>query len=312
MTQQLTSTILMIRPVGFKMNHETAVNNYYQKVITGITPEIAQEKALVEFDQFVDKLRKSGVEVIVLDDTLNPETPDSIFPNNWISFHADGRIGLYPMFAPNRRLERRKYLKMLMAQFALDVRNQEDFTSFEQKSQYLEGTGSMLLDRDNKIVYAAISARTDEEVLNEFCTRFDYQPVTFHANQDVNGERLAIYHTNVMMCLTDKLAIVCLDCLDNLGERELLISSLKRTNKQIIEISEDQVNHFVGNMLGMVNNKGEKLIVMSSAALGSLSAQQKDLIERDYKILSSSLDTIEALGGGSARCMMAEVFLPKL
>lgn len=312
MTQQLTSTILMIRPVGFKMNHETAVNNYYQKVITGITPEIAQEKALVEFDQFVDKLRKSGVEVIVLDDTLNPETPDSIFPNNWISFHADGRIGLYPMFAPNRRLERRKYLKMLMAQFALDVRNQEDFTSFEQKSQYLEGTGSMLLDRDNKIVYAAISARTDEEVLNEFCARFDYQPVTFHANQDVNGERLAIYHTNVMMCLTDKLAIVCLDCLDNLGERELLISSLKRTNKQIIEISEDQVNHFVGNMLGMVNNKGEKLIVMSSAALGSLSAQQKDLIERDYKILSSSLDTIEALGGGSARCMMAEVFLPKL
>ncbi len=312
MTHQLTSTILMIRPVGFKMNLETAVNNYYQKVIAGITPEIAQEKALVEFDEFVDKLRKSGVEVIVLDDTLYPETPDSIFPNNWISFHADGRIALYPMFAPNRRLERRKDLKMLLAQFGLDVQKEEDFTSFEQKSLYLEGTGSMLLDRDNKIVYAAISARTNEEVLNEFCARFDYQPVTFQANQDINGERLAIYHTNVMMCLTDKLAIVCLDCIDNLGERELLVSSLKRTNKQIIEISEDQVNHFVGNMLGLVNNKGEKLIVMSSAALGSLSAQQKDLIERDYKILSSSLDTIEALGGGSARCMMAEVFLPKL
>jgi len=312
MTNQLTSTILMIRPVSFKMNSETAVNNYYQKVVAEITPEIAQARALIEFDEFVDKLRKSGVEVIIIDDTLEPETPDSIFPNNWISFHADGRVALYPMFAQNRRLERRDDMKMVMAQHGFDVRNEEDFTSFELKSRYLEGTGSMLLDRENKIVYAALSARTDDEVLNDFCARFDYYPVTFRANQNVNGERLAIYHTNVMMCLTDKLAIVCLDCIDDLQERAALVNSLKRTNKQIIEISESQVNHFAGNMLGLINNRGERIIVMSSAALGCLSAQQKAIIEGDYKIISSSLDTIEALGGGSARCMMAEIFLPKI
>jgi len=311
MSKQITSTILMIRPVSFRMNAETAVNNYYQKVVEGLTPEQAQVQALAEFDNFVDVLRAHDIKVIVVDDTNDPETPDSIFPNNWISFHHDGSIALYPMYAENRRPERRSDIKDILAEQGFSVERIRDFTSFESVAKYLEGTGSMLLDRDNHIVYAAISGRTDEEVLNAFCEEFSYKAVPFRANQTVNGERLPIYHTNVMMCVTDMLAIVCLASIDDADERVAVVSSFQSTGKQIIDISEEQVNHFAGNMLALTNPQGKKFLVMSAAALQSLNDDQLAIINAHYEIVSSAIDTIEALGGGSARCMMAEIFLPK-
>jgi hypothetical protein len=311
MSKQITSTILMIRPVSFRMNAETAVNNYYQKVIEGLTAEQAQVQALAEFDNFVDVLQGHDINVIVVDDTNDPETPDSIFPNNWISFHHDGSMALYPMYAENRRQERRSDIKDILAENGFTVERIKDFTSFESEAKYLEGTGSMLLDRDNHIVYAAISGRTDEEVLDSFCEEFSYKSVPFRANQTVNGERLPIYHTNVMMCLTDKLAIVCLASIDNADERAAVINSFDATGKQIIDISEEQVNHFAGNMLALTNPQGKKFLVMSAAALQSLNEDQLAIMQGHYEIVASAIDTIEALGGGSARCMMAEIFLPK-
>ena len=302
----------MIRPVNFKMNAETAVNNYYQKVIDGLTPEKAQQQALSEFDVYADKLKAKGIDVVIIDDTIDPETPDSIFPNNWISFHHDGTIALYPMFAENRREERREDISDLLRDNGFEVEQIKDFTEFENQGKNLEGTGSMLLDRDNHIAYAALSARTDKDVLDEFCEEFSYTPVTFKASQTVDGTRLPIYHTNVMMCLTDKLAIICLDSIDDDKERSGIVESLESTRKQIIEISEQQVNQFAGNMLAVKNKVGKEFLVMSAAALQSLNEEQITSIEEHYEIISSSLDTIEALGGGSARCMMAEVFLPKL
>ena len=301
----------MIRPVSFSMNAETAVNNYYQQVIDGLTAAKAQENALAEFDRFVEKLRSHEIEVIVVNDTHDSETPDSIFPNNWISFHHDGSIALYPMYAENRRQERRIDIKDILTKHDFTVERVKDFTSFESVAKYLEGTGSMLLDRDNHIVYAAISGRTDEEVLAAFCEEFSYKTVSFRANQTVNGERLPIYHTNVMMCVTDTLAIVCLDSIDDADERAAVVNSFTSTGKQIIDISEDQVNHFAGNMLALTNPKREKFLVMSAAALESLNDDQLAIINEHYEIIASAIDTIEALGGGSARCMMAEIFLPK-
>ena len=278
MSKQITSTILMIRPASFRMNAETAVNNYYQKVIEGLTPDQAQMQALAEFDKFVDVLRSHDIEVIVVDDTMDPKTPDSIFPNNWISFHHDGSIALYPMYAENRRPERRDDIKDILADYNFSVERIKDFTSFESVERYLEGTGSMLLDRDNHIAYAALSGRTDEDVLASFCEEFSYEAVSFHANQTVNNERLPIYHTNVMMCLTDTLAIICLDSIDDSHERDSVIKSLESTNKQIIDISEEQVNHFAGNMLALSNTKGKKFLVMSAAAFQSLNEDQLAVI----------------------------------
>ena len=311
MSKQITSSILMIRPVSFTLNAETAVNNYYQQVIEGLTEAQAQKQALAEFDKFVEILRVQDIEVIVVNDTPDPETPDSIFPNNWLSFHHDGTITLYPMFAENRRAERRSDIKEILAEYDFAIEQVKDYTAFEAKEKYLEGTGSMLLDRDNHIVYAALSGRTDIDVLKAFCEEFSYRAVTFRANQTVNNERLPIYHTNVMMCLTDKLAVVCLASIDDEGERMALVNSLESTGKQIIDISEEQVNHFAGNMLAVANSHGEEFMVMSAAAQDSLSDDQRNIISAHYEIIASAIDTIEALGGGSARCMMAEIFLPK-
>lgn len=311
MSRQITSSILMIRPVGFSMNTETAVNNYYQQVIDGLSEDEAQARALAEFDRFVEVIREHEIEVIVVNDTYDPETPDSIFPNNWISFHHDGTIALYPMYAENRRFERRNDIKYILAEHGFSVEQVKDYTSLEAEGKYLEGTGSMLLDRDNHIVYAALSARTDAEVLDVFCKEFGYKAVSFRANHTVNGARLPIYHTNVMMCLTDMLAIICLDSIDDTDERAAVVRSLKSTGKKIIDISEEQVNHFAGNMLALTNPQNKKFLVMSAAALQSLDDDQLAIINEHYEIISSAIDTIEALGGGSARCMMAEVFLPK-
>ena len=307
---QITNHILMIQPVSFRFNEQTAVNNYYQKVMEGLTPEATQEKALSEFNTFVEKLQSKGVDVIIIPDTKEPDTPDSIFPNNWVSFHNDGGIGLYPMCAENRRAERREDIfDSLVDDYGFHIEELHDFTEFEEYDKFLEGTGSMILDREHKYCYAAISERTDEQAVIQFCDVFGYKPVCFTANQNVNGQRLAIYHTNVMMCVADKFAVICLDSIDELEERTHLIEVLEQTDKEIIEISEEQKQHFAGNMLQVMGDK--PYLVMSTTAFNSLTTEQINLIEQHCPIIHSSLDTIEACGGGSARCMMAEIFLPQ-
>ena len=308
---QTTSSILMIRPVAFRMNEQTAVNNYYQKVLDNLLPATVNAKAQHEFDAFVEKLQTAGVDVTVVDDTLNPDTPDSIFPNNWISFHQNGDVVLYPMFAENRRSERREDILDILEEKGFHIENIVDYTSAEDDGFFLEGTGSLLLDRANGIAYCALSPRADEELFIEFCEDFDMAPVIFNAYQTINHERKFIYHTNVMMCLGSTFAVICADCIDDKQERKFVLEQLKKSGKEVILISEDQVNNFAGNMLELVGANQQKLLVMSAAAHQSLTADQVAKLEKHAQILSSSLDTIEACGGGSARCMMAEIFLPK-
>jgi hypothetical protein len=309
--KQTTNSILMIRPVAFRMNEQTAVNNYYQKVLDGLLPATVNAKAQEEFDAFVKKLRSVGVNVIVVDDTLSPDTPDSIFPNNWISFHENGDVVLYPMFAENRRLERREEILDILEDEGFVINEIMDYTEAEMDSIYLEGTGSLLLDRANGKAYCALSPRADEELFIEFCEDFDFAPVIFEAFQTVNGERKLIYHTNVMMCLGETFAVLCADAIDDKKERKMVIDSLKNDDKQVILITEDQVNNFAGNMLEVKGADDRRYLIMSAAAHQSLTKKQITELEEHVTILSSSLDTIEACGGGSARCMMAEIFLPR-
>ncbi|MEP1788564.1 arginine deiminase-related protein [Reichenbachiella sp.] len=307
-----TSTIMMVRPVQFRLNEQTAVNNYYQKALEGITPENVQARALSEFDDFVEKLRSNGIDVIVINDTLEPSTPDSIFPNNWISFHDDGVVGLYPMYAENRRLERRPDIIDQFSEDGYKITNIIDLSGAEGSSKFLEGTGSLILDRGNRIAYAAISERTHPDVIKDFESAFGFEVVSFTANQTVDGKRLPIYHTNVMMALGHEFAVICLDTIDDQAERKMVVDSLENSGKEVIEISESQKAHFAGNMLQVENKSGDRFMVMSAAAYLSLEEDQKNkILIYNKDIISSSLDTIEALGGGSARCMMAEVFLPK-
>ena len=308
---QTTNSILMIRPVAFRMNEQTAVNNYYQKVIDGLLPATVNAKAQQEFDAFVAKLEAVGVEVIVAQDTLNPDTPDSIFPNNWISFHENGDIALFPMFAENRRLERREDILDILEEKGFVIDNIMDYTSAEEDDFFLEGTGSILLDRANGKAYCALSPRADEELFIEFCEDFDLNPILFEAFQTVNGERKLIYHTNVMMCIGETYAVICADSIDDKKERKMVVDSLKGDDKEVIYITEEQVNNFAGNMLEVKGANDRRYLVMSSSAYKSLTKKQIAQLEEHVTILSANLDTIEACGGGSARCMMAEIFLPK-
>ena len=308
--QQTTNTILMIRPVSFRMNEETAVNNYFQEDLDLKNTEI-NAKAQAEFDVFVEKLRAVGVNVIVENDDKLMDTPDSIFPNNWVSFHENGDIALYPMFAENRRRERREEVFMRLEKEGFLIENIVDYTSAEDDGVFLEGTGSLLLDRKNGKAYCALSPRADEELFIEFCEDFDYFPVVFTANQTVDGKRLAIYHTNVMMCLAENFAVICADSIDDKKERKNVLQHLKDDGKEIITITEAQMHQFAGNMLQVRGNDDKRYLVMSKAAHDSLTKTQIAQIEKHCEILSSSLETIETCGGGSARCMMAEVFLPK-
>ena len=308
---QTTNSILMIRPVAFRMNEQTAVNNYYQKVIDGLLPAKINAKAQQEFDAFVAKLEAVGVEVIVIEDTINPDTPDSIFPNNWISFHENGDIALFPMFAENRRLERREDILDILEEKGFVIDNIMDYTSAEEDDFFLEGTGSILLDRANGKAYCALSPRADEELFIEFCEDFDLNPILFEAFQTVNGERKLIYHTNVMLCIGETFAVVCADAIDDKKERKMVVDSLKGDDKEVIYITEEQVNNFAGNMLEVKGTNDRRYLIMSAAAHKSLTKKQIAQLEEHVTILSSNLDTIEACGGGSARCMMAEIFLPK-
>ena len=309
--QQTTNAILMVRPVGFRMNEQTAVNNYYQQEVTDTLPATINALAQKEFDNLVLKLQEGGVEVVVVNDTERPSTPDSIFPNNWISFHENGDVALYPMFAENRRLERREDILEALEAKGFVIENIIDYTEAEEEAVFLEGTGSMILDRQNQKAYCALSARADIDLFIEFCEDFEFSPVVFTANQTVNGQREAIYHTNVMMCVAEQYAIVCLAAIDDKKERKNVVKQLKENGKEVIDITEIQVNSFAGNMLQVKGTNEQQFLVMSSAAYQVLRNDQRQKIEKYNPIIHSSLATIETCGGGSARCMMAEVFLPK-
>ncbi len=307
---QITNTILMIRPVNFRMNEQTAVNNYFMEDLD-VQNQTINAKAQNEFDAFVAVLTNKGVNVIVVDDTKEPDTPDSIFPNNWISFHANGTVGLYPMFAENRRQERREDIFDILEEQGFHIDSIMDYTSAEEANLFLEGTGSIIMDRPNQKAYCALSPRADEELFIEFCEDLDVFPVVFTAYQSVDGNRMPIYHTNVMMCLAEGFAVICLDTIDDKKERKNVIDHLKKDGKEIIAITEEQMHHFAGNMLQVLGKDDKRYLVMSSAAYHSLRPEQIERIESHCEILHSSLETIETCGGGSARCMMAEVFLPK-
>lgn len=308
--QQITNTILMIRPVAYRMNNETAVNNYFQKEMNLSDDEI-NARAQNEFDVFVDKLRTVGIQVIVESDDLKMDTPDSIFPNNWVSFHENGDVALYPMFAENRRRERREEVLIRIENEGFKIERIIDYTKAEKEGLFLEGTGSLLLDRVNRKVYCALSPRAHEELIIKFCEDFEYIPVIFTANQTVNGERLTIYHTNVLMALGEHVAVICLDAIDNKAEKKNVIQHLKDDGKEIIDITETQMQKFAGNMLQIKGANNKNYMVMSTVAHNCLNPDQISTIEKYSEIISSDLETIETCGGGSARCMMAEIFLPK-
>jgi hypothetical protein len=278
MTNQSTSNILMIRPVAFGFNTQTAQSNAFQN--RDADQQLVQQKAQQEFDAFVAILKSNSVNVTVVNDTIEPHTPDSIFPNNWVSFHDNGDIFLYPMQAENRRLERREdIIRQLEENFKAN--HVIDLSRFELKDQFLEGTGSMVLDRENKIAYACLSPRTNTEVLKAFCEYTGYKAITFNAF-DQRGQ--AIYHTNVLMAIGSRFAVICLDSITNTQEKETVIASLKETRKEIIEITFEQMNSFAGNMLEVKNTAGETLIVMSQTAYQALIDEQQNCIREVWKI----------------------------
>ncbi|MGI4022276.1 MAG: citrulline utilization hydrolase CtlX [Janthinobacterium lividum] len=297
----MTSQILMIRPVRFGFNEQTAASNAFQQ--NSEQTEV-QQKALQEFDAFAAILQANGVNVLVIEDTTEPHTPDSIFPNNWISFHENGSVFLYPMQAENRRLERKVFNTIKEAFEEVQV---YDLSYFEQQNQFLEGTGSMVLDRENKLAFACISPRTDVGVIAEFCKISGYQSVLFHA---IDQAEKAIYHTNVLMAVGDRFAVICLDSIQNQTEKTLVKEALLAAGKEIIAISFEQMNAFAGNMLQLQSKSGESLIILSHTAFLSLTKSQITTLEAYGKLVFAPLNTIETNGGGSARCMLAEVFLP--
>ena len=308
---QSTSSVFMVRPHSFRKNEETATNNHYQRDIAQASPEEIIERAQEEFDGFVDQLKAAGIEVVVFDEAEPHETPDALFPNNWISTHADGTVALYPMFAPNRRTERREDVPLVLEhQFGFDVRRIIDFTEFESHNKFLEGTGSIVLDRINRKAYAALSDRTDARALEHFCDQLDFEPVAFQAFQTVDNQRLPIYHTNVMMSIGSGYAVVCLDCIDSDDERKQVVDAIALDGLELIAITEEQVNQFAGNMLELTGDDGP-VLVMSASAYQSLVPGQIEKLQQYTTLLHAPLPTIETCGGGSARCMIAEIHLPK-
>lgn len=307
MNSQITSKVLMIKPVKFYYNAQTAVNNAYQKNLEE-NPELVEKKALDEFDALVNKMKNVGIEVDVIQDTSTPYTPDSIFPNNWFSSHQNNTLIIYPMFAENRRSERTKFLPNLKKLFFNETINIIDLTAFEKESKFLEGTGALVLDRINKIAYCSLSPRANEDVLNEFCKLNNYKPLKFHSAQNFNGVSTPIYHTNVMMGVTENFVVVCLESISNLKEKEALKNSILNSKKEIIDISLNQVLKFCGNVLELKNAHGECYTLMSKSAFEGFTKEQIDVIKKSSEIIYSDISTIETYGGGSVRCMIAELF----
>ena len=296
----------MVRPSSFRMNSQTASNNYFQKN-TDLNDAQVLEKACLEFDNLVSLLLSNGIPVNVFQDDLVQDTPDSIFPNNWITFHSKKRIAIYPMYAHNRRLERNDKIIKFIENKGIRIDFINDYSEAENHNFFLEGTGSMVLDRLNKKSYCSLSERTSESLVEEFCDEFNYMPIIFKSYQSIDKKRKLIYHTNVMMCIANKYSIICLDSVDSKIDKQILLKSLKDDNKEIIEISENQLNSFAGNMIELVF-ENNSFLVMSSQAYKSLTKNQINKIEKFSKIIHSNVETIENCGGGSVRCMIAEVF----
>ena len=306
---QITSEIFMIRPKHFNFNHETAKNNHFQKEEKTLKNKEVLQNAISEFEELVKKIKQKNIKVEIFEDREEVITTDSIFPNNWISLHKDGKIYVYPMFSEIRRKEKRIDIINSYRDNGYLINETIDLSKYEKENKFLEGTGSMVLDRENKLCYAAISERTSREVLNKFCEISGYEAIAFKSYQTFENKRKEIYHTNVMMCIADKYVIICLDSIDNIDERKSVIEKLIESKKEIIEINEKQCNNFAGNMLQVKNNQNKKFLIMSKSAYDSLSKEQLKLITSHNEIIYSSLDTIEKLGGGSARCMITENFL---
>ena len=307
MNSQITSKVLMIKPVKFYYNAQTAVNNAYQKNLEE-NPELVEKKALNEFDTLVNKIKNVGIEVDVIQDTSTPYTPDSIFPNNWFSSHQNNTLIVYPMFAENRRLERVKFLPSLKKIYENESINIIDLTSFENEKKFLEGTGALVLDRVNKIAYCSLSPRANEDVLEEFCKLTNYRSLKFHSTQNFNNKETPIYHTNVMMGVTEKFVVVCLESISDLKERENLKNSILNSKKEIVDISLNQVLKFCGNVLELKNSQGKCYTLMSKSAFEGFTKEQIDVIKKSSEIIYSDISTIETYGGGSVRCMIAELF----
>ena len=301
-----TNSILMIRPYDFGYNKETSYDNFYQKHIANTSIS-----ALKEFDQMVDILRINGIDThVFMDDNLN-HTPDSVFPNNWISLHENGDICLFPMLARNRRLERKREVFSFLNLNGFKIDNIIDYSSYELEDIFLEGTGSMILDRKNKTAYCSLSKRSNQKLFKLFCEDFKFNPIIFSSFQTFNNKRVPIYHTNVMMSVAVDYVIICLDSIDDINQKKNISDCIKNSGKELIEISEKQLENFAGNMLELENNLGESILVMSKSAKDSLTDEQKKIINKYSKIVSCNINTIEECGGGSVRCMMAEIFLAK-
>ena len=291
--------LLLIRPAAFALNAQTAVNNYFQPQSTDEDAVAIHTAALAEFDAMVQQLREAEIDLVVVQDTSEPHTPDSIFPNNWVSFHEEGHV-LYPMYAANRRLERELDIWSSLTPSDLII----DLSDEENQGRFLEGTGSLVLDRPNRAAYAAISERTDASLVNRWCEVMNYEPVTFSALQTLGEERLPIYHTNVMMSVGEGFALWCPECIDDETERSAVETSLRSANKELIAISETQMHSFAGNILQVFNRKKEPFILMSAAAEAALQGPALDTLKRHGSIISCAIPTIEKYGGGSARCMI--------
>ena len=305
MQEYISNKILMIEPVAFGFNPETATNNYFQKESTR---EDAQTQALAEFQNMVELLRSKSIEVIVIQDTLEPHTPDSIFPNNWISFHEDGTFVTYPMFAVNRRTERREDIIEYLYNRGFHASKRIDYSNFENNQIFLEGTGSVVLDRKYRRAYACLSPRTNRELFLRFCEDLGYKPIYFDALHQVGGDMRPIYHTNVMMAIGSTYAVICLESIVNQEQREMVGRELQTTGHDVIEITSEQMNRFAGNMLEIKALDGALYLCLSQSAYNALSEAQRAQLARHAQLLIIPIPTIEALGGGSVRCMMAELF----
>ncbi len=304
---QTTSHLMMIRPASFQFNQETAISNDYQQKNNSLSSKEIIQKAQEEFDEFVEILKDNNVDVTVIEDTITPAKPDAVFPNNWISMHANGTVFLFPMKTENRRIEKRMdIVDVLRKKFK--VKDVVDLSDYEQKNLALEGTGSMIFDHDHKLIYACLSPRTDLEVLNDYAKRIGYTPIIFHSYKK-NGQPQ--YHTNVVMCVAETFVIICLASITDIKERKLVEDTILKTKKEIIAISQDQLEkYYAGNMLQVRNAVGNLFLVMSERALKSLKEEQMEAIQNHCDILTAPIYLIEEIGGGSARCMMAEIFLP--
>ncbi|NIL95491.1 MAG: amidinotransferase [Woeseiaceae bacterium] len=307
MESQLASTVLMIRPVRFESNPQTAASNRFQGK-TGATPEEQNRAANVEFDDLVNALREKGIEVVVFDDTEEPHTPDSVFPNNWVSFHADGRVVLYPMEAENRRDERRTdIIDSLAADHGFGISEVIDLTAHEQQGHFLEGTGSMVLDRANRIAYVCLSSRSQLDPLGDFAQQMDYEVVAFEA---VDRDGVSIYHTNVLMNIGEELAVVCAEAIPRQDQRDAVLQRLEESGHEVILLSYDQLEAFAGNMLELRSASGNRMVALSQRAFDSLDDRQRDLLQRNGEVVAVPIGTIEESAGGSVRCMLAEIHLP--